>query len=198
MCLLGALPATDAFTAANGTALTTHNANWTLANSGVFQIEGNEVVANQTSAAGVAFWNADTFANEQYSEGITGVMGSGFEIGLCVRISGTNGYFAIWDSANVNLRKLTSGTGSDLISTLALSLSTGDVMLLEAVGTTISLKRNGSVIMTTTDATYASGSAGIMGYGFFGASSPGLASWSAGNVSAAGGSMRRRQPVTFQ
>ena len=61
------LPASDAFTASNGTALQTYSVNWTIQNGG-FTINSNQVGPAQSGAECGAFWNADSFDNDQYSQ----------------------------------------------------------------------------------------------------------------------------------
>ncbi len=63
----GALPATDAFTAADGTSLTTYSANWTHNAGSGFAIWSNAVYCTN-GGDGLAHWNADAFNNNQYGQ----------------------------------------------------------------------------------------------------------------------------------
>ena len=187
----GALPATDVFTAADGTALTTYSANWTL-NNGNFAIYSNSVGANLNNAFPLAHWNADVFANNQYSKGTrTKNPYSTYQsCGVSVRCAatGNTGYgFNGYDTSS-ELYKVVSGTRTQLGSNGSAGAEIGDEIYIEANGTSITPKLNGSTTGTPgtqTDSAIASGYAGLAGYG----NHPDygwLDTWEGGNLGAGG------------
>ena len=66
-------------------------------------------------------------------------------------------------NTNVKIMKWNAGTPTTLFT--GTQFSAGDVLRLEIQGTTLTLKKNGSVVTTTTDSTFSSGSPGIVGFG---------------------------------
>lgn len=184
-----ALPATDAFTGTDGTALATHNANWTV-RSGFYELNGNRLLA--TGVVGMAQWTADAPADDQYSQITIQTVTSGAYMGVATRIHPTlqTYYFCICDSGSVNLQKYVSGSVSHIGSSpLSMTISSGAIVRLEASGTTISCKINGSTVLSATDSSITSGSVGIASYsGYY----TYMDDWSGGNLS---GAARRRQPV---
>ena len=79
-----ALPATDAFTGTNGTALTTYSANWTY-NKGTFGIHTNALCCTVDGFDAAAHWNADTFGNDQYARATVTAIDSLAYVGVAVR-----------------------------------------------------------------------------------------------------------------
>jgi hypothetical protein len=188
--LWAALPATDAFTNTDGVALSTHNANWTY-DGGSFAISSNTAIPS-TAGFDFARWTGDTFAADQYSQGVAGALLGSNHMGLAVRMNtsgGLNSYFAIWTSGGTTLRKNVAGNVNTL-ATVATNPSAGDVMRIEVSGTSVVLKKNGVAFLgPVTDSNIATGTPGLAGYG---ASSPtNLDDWEAGNL----GSTTRRRVV---
>src|SRR5512139_2841229 len=93
-----ALPASDAFTGTDGTALQTYSANWSV-NAGALAINTNAVYSNSADESG-AGWNADTFDNDQYAQG-TVVATSSAHVGVAVRVhtdGATDTYYGLYGS----------------------------------------------------------------------------------------------------
>jgi hypothetical protein len=159
-----ALPATDTFTGVNGTALPTYSASWS-ANIGTLQINTN---ACEAGAGGTctARWNADTFPDDQYATGTIVTTGSSNPIGVVVRVStsGANtcyGFIGASNASSGEFFKLVAGVYTQFGSALT-AFSNADVVRVEAVGTTITAKRNGVVQGSPqTDSSIASGAAGV-------------------------------------
>jgi hypothetical protein len=132
------------------------------------------VGANAASGGGstnnIAYYNIATLT-DQYASG-SFVRGGGNFIGLSVRITnaGTggsaNGYVVNCGPASSEcfLQKTTNGSTANLTSCTSCTSATG-TLYLSAVGTTLTVKFNGTSILTTTDSTYTSGSPGIAAYG---------------------------------
>lgn len=183
-----ALPATDAFTGTDNTVLTTYSSNWSF-NAGTFRIQSNAVRPDTGATDGAAFWNADSFNANQYAQGTIVARSGGAYLGVAARCAAAGvdtfyGYEA--DSADLAyLFKHVAGV-STTISTAAV-FAVNDVVRLEASGTSLTCKRNGSAdtIGTQTDSSIASGSAGISGAG--GSTGARLDTWEGGDLAAAAG-----------
>jgi len=195
-----ALPATDTFTTGPSADLENYGAgNWTLNSGGA----GAMRIVNTVDAVhsvnvdeNLYHWNADTFANDQYSEATaSGAAGSNSFIGPAVRVhaSAATGYYYYVSSDSAYLSKLVSGSWTQLGSTG--SAGGNNLRRLEAEGTTITPYAAGSVdssIGAQTDSSIASGSAGLSGY----AEDAGhrLDNWEGGNLGS--GPVARRIFVT--
>ena len=183
--LMAALPATDAFTGANGTALTTYSASWT-ANNGAFAINTNAVYSNSSSTETGAHWNADSFNDAQYAQITVKAIGSASLIGIAVRaaLSAASWVEYYGDSTASYLAKMVTSTwtqkGSD-----GGAFATSHLYRLEGSGTTFTPKDNSSVagIGAQTDASLTSGYAGIAGYAA--SSSTRGDDWEGGNLAGA-------------
>lgn len=182
-----ALPATDNFNGTTGTALATYSASWTV-NNGAFAIQSNAVGSAAGGAIeGSARWNADTFNNNQYSQGTVLTPTALLYIGVTVRVStsgATTWYLYEVSSADRFLYKAVAGTLTEL-GTTPTGASANDVLRLEANGTTITPKRNGTTdtqVGAVTDSAIASGSAGIGGYNTAGTTDTRLDNWEGGNL----------------
>ena len=156
-----ALPFTDAFTDANGTALTTHNASYANVN-GAYSINTNSAHSNTASTETCCRWNGDTFNNDQYSQIKLVALGGGY-IGAAVRAqSGSNGYYGYYsdDVTDATLFKVVGGTWTSIQTGAAAAVN--DVLRIEAIGNQITAYKNG-VAQTIND--HASGYGAITGFG---------------------------------
>ena len=186
-----ALPATDAFTGTNGTALTAYSSSWSL-NSGNFAINTNAIYPNQSVTECGARWNADTFENNQYAQGkLANIITTGQTIGVAVRIStsGAASYYGFYADGSGGgktfLFKMVAGTWTQLGS-LGAALSANDVLRLEINGTTLTPKVNGTTQSppgTQSDSALSSGAAGLSGYSV--STSMRLDDWEGGNLAGA-------------
>lgn len=165
-----ALPASDAFTAADGTNLTTYSANWTYNTaSSVFQINSNGLVTAQAAFEGAAFWNADTPNTDHYTEATVAAIGLGDYIGLSVRNGASTAqtfYDYISDSGDGSyLGKYNAGVYTQLGTTGAV-FTTSLAIRLEANGTSIRPMRAGVTadIGAQTDAALSNQRFGVAGY----------------------------------
>lgn len=161
--------ATDSFTASNGTQLTGYSANWSLGNAlaSDFVIDSNAL--RTPFARGIAmhaYRNDGAFANDQYAEAkIVQVGSAGQFMGVCVRSGNGDAYAVVVDGVEYILYRLVSYSAYTVLSRAALSLATNDTIRLEASGTSLTVKLNGANVVSVTDATFASGRAGIAGIG---------------------------------
>jgi hypothetical protein len=191
-----ALPASDVFTAADSTALATHNGGWTIARNN-FNIFSNRARGNTGSDDCYAWWSGDVFTADQYSKlSIWGMSNGAQYRGVTVRASGTgvthNCYSFYTDgvsgAGHSELAKVVNGSAS-VIKTFATTFVDGDVVELRATGTTtttLALYKNSVLIDSVTDSSspHTSGAAGITVYG----AGDGIDDWSAGNLGGGGGS----------
>src|SRR3982751_2712704 len=175
-----ALPASDTFTAANGTALQTYNPSWSIT-IGSFVIQSNSVKTNSFATSSIARWNADVFSNDQYSQCTLAALTidpGGVQVRVATNGT-TNAYGAITDvDSIVEFHKWVAGVYTNM-SSLPF-MTAGNVIRIEAFGATLSVYRNGVQYGSTlTDSALASGTAGIGG---FSSSNTFLDDWSAGNL----------------
>ena len=184
-----ALPATDDFNRADASTLGT---NWTLSKN-TWGIDTNR--AKPTAVDNCrAFWNADTFGNDQYSQ--AKVVSATNYFGVVVRCSGSGGtennYHWVAGTGFTGINKVINGSETQLQALDALSTD-NDVIRLEVSGTTLQAYRNGSTYGTSvTDSAVASGSAGLFG---FAAVTPFLDDWEGGNLG--GGAATTRPAYHF-
>lgn len=184
------LPATDNFTAANGTDLVTYNASWTY-NGGVFAINSNAVYSNSAGIETGAHWNADAFNNDQYAQGVCAIIAALRWIGVAVRChASAQTYYGYYGSnADRYLFKEVAATWTQIGSAGGAFIA-ADVIRLEVSGTTLTPKLNGSTDATIgaqTDSAISSGSAGISGSSLSTVVS--LDDWEGGNLGAAAGAV---------
>lgn len=144
------------------------------------------------NASSVMYDNSQTYTPDQFSQATntSTSYGSMNEQGPAVRVS-TDGLslyqVGIYLGISIYLEKIVGGTGSVLNNVDGLTLSSGDVVRLEAIGPLLVVKLNGAVIMTSVDFDVTEGAAGMY------ASSPGMplqgswTSWSGGNITVAQG-----------
>jgi hypothetical protein len=160
----------DTFTRADSGDL---GADW---DSGYFgsagQIVGNLVRATTIDSTFFETWNGSA-ADDQFAQ-ITLVTFTGAVEAvamLLVRATAPatlTGYaaFAYRNHAfgyTTRIFEYTAGSGAELISEASTTWTAGDVLKLTAVGTTITVYRNGAQLLQTTDASIASGRVGLGG-----------------------------------
>lgn len=188
-----ALPATDDFTGLAASADLDSRTNWSKPTGGVVGPIGQPSVGgNLTSEVasgndwGVCYWDADTFANDQYSQLVSTESSASFRsVGPAVRIqTGALQCYAaaISTSHGVQIYRVDATDTETALGTPA-SYTSGATYRIEAEGTTIRIKENGTTVTSATDSTYSSGYAGIAAFGN-GTESVGD-TWEAGNLSTA-------------
>lgn len=188
--LLAALPATDNFNRANETPLA---GNWTSC-SNSFNLATNAVAGVTTSADNCVVWNADTWPDDQYSQVKVATVNGGVYQGAAVRMNAdaSAGYYCIGNNSDLYLQRC-SGAGCSThnnIANMVLTISAGDTIRIEVVGTSLDCKVNGVSKLTGTDATVTSGKAGIF-YSHISGSAT-LDDWEGGSMAAASGPPPRR------
>lgn len=166
-------------------------ANWTNGPNGNSPAIVSQVV---TSAVGFndsdAFWNANAFNNNQYSQATFKALDADSFMGVTVRHSATD--FVTAQNQNniggVEIIWYNGGAFTSIASDTAGELVANDVVRLEAEGTTFRMYVNGSLRISGTNASApASGRAGILVTN----SGDQLDDWSGGNIVADGSTPTR-------
>jgi hypothetical protein len=159
--------ASEDFTGANGTALPTHNANWTEC-EGSFALSNNAVVCDAFGGSlfAAAGWNGRTFDSDQFSEAVVATTNAAQFIGVTARcdITGpTATFYLFWATTNFfYLQKLVNGVSTSLVGPQGGGVSVGDVIRIETEGFIIRCKVNGGTVIQYVDPTpIISGAPGI-------------------------------------
>lgn len=163
-----AVLATDNFNRANETPLS-GGGNWSLSFAdNPWDLSANVVVPRVINNDCIMHYTAGTWPNDHYSKAdltVNATVGGDQGVGLTVRGSttATTYYRAVADhaaSGNVSIAKMVAGAHTTLATTTS-SWTDGATWELDVQSTTLTFKRAGSTIATTTDASIASGKPGI-------------------------------------
>jgi len=182
-----ALPASDSFTYSNGN-LTTVSSSWSmLTGSNIyFVVSSNQLTLPGPSSQNACYWNADTFAADQYSRvQIVTTPTTGMNQGVCVRAQAGPSlyYLAIINGTSWKFEKIVGGTTTAIGSAQSYAFSLNDTVELRVVGSTLYCYINGvrqSYTQTDTSIT-SGGSAGL--YVYSGSAGNGdFDNWVGGNV----------------
>lgn len=162
--------ATEDFTAANGTALTTYNPDWALNGSSNFEIQDNAVTGAQSAYHSAARYTG-TWKPDQFAEAVISNIGDSNNIGVAVRVANDGSHNFYGCQVDLSLggslypMKVVGGTWSYQSGFSAkvtgLGIDNGDVIRIEAMGTTIRCYLNGELITESTDTSHSDGSPGI-------------------------------------
>lgn len=154
---------------------------------GAMQVRSNAAQSNTGWNETCCRWNADTFNDDQYAFITATLLTASLFIGPAVRCSNSaeTYYLYYWDNNDRYFAKMVNGTFTDLVTPqTGVTNNTGDVLRLEANGTTITAKVNGvqDGSFSTTDSSISSGYGGLCGWGqAFGSDTSGD-TWEAGNL----------------
>ena len=183
-CAVAAAPVSDDFNRANGAL----GANWTAnaSQSAPLQVSGNRA-SEPVYQEGQALYTGAAAGAAQFSE-LQQIGGLGV-INLVVRArqyatagaaDGYEGQILDLNGVNPAWRILrVDNTGEAVLAAGALSYAAGDTFYFEAVGSVLTLKKNGLVLGTASDATYASGDTG---FGLYNRGSLLVDNWRGGDV----------------
>ncbi len=221
-----ALPATDAFSGTN--APLSGSANWSLcgctAEDGIDEGSGYITPSEVGASDNAYYWNADTFADDQYGQKVMTQDNdsANHRIGIMLRAgAGTGGFLVRYLTATADSDfRAYYYTAQDTRTRLADSVMTadnatidtandafdpsesflaGDIMRIEVVGKTLTLKidfGSGFVTQGSWDATGVgpdSGSVGLYMAGAVGATAVRGDDWEGGDLAAAGVAVQRRR-----
>jgi hypothetical protein len=163
----GGASASDDFNRSNGSL----GANWTNAVADIVIASNTAANSALNDADSFVYWNAASFAADQSSK-VTIVYRSDSQllnyIAAGVRMSGSggsyDGYVASTDGksgiGHTEIGRYDNGAFTSLKS-VATTFANGDIIECRAVGTTISIYKNGSYVDSVTDTTYATGQPGF-------------------------------------
>lgn len=155
-----------------------------------------------TSRDIIAYYSGGTFNNDQYAQATFSLITTGAHYNiLAVRASGSNStlntYYIAVSTTEMYVSRYLSGSGSDLEHRTGLTFTSGDVIKLQIVGTTITIFRNGSQSgATVTDSNIASGKPGQGGYNET-AVLQSNDDWEGGNTGGGGGSTNTSYLITL-
>ena len=160
--------ATDDFTYADAEVLASHG--WTD-NLGYFTIASNETYGGQSSTYNVCSIDG-TFADDQYAEAeiTTTTASTSNSRGVSVRCSGSEGTancysFYVDLDGGWRLWKYVNGTYSSMVNGTGETFNEGDIIALEVVGNTLTMKINDVVFNSPqTDSDLTSGNPGVCTY----------------------------------
>lgn len=179
-----ALPASDTFTGAGAL-----SASWTIQRGGVARV--SNTAQGTAGAENYAFWNADVFGTDHYSQGTVTLVGGDSSVTVRAKdvaspLTANNNFDCYEYSTNgssTGIARLSNGAWTQLASGLG-AIATGSVLKLEVTwnGSTNTLTGydDGVLDGSTTDSTLTGGSAGI---GFYNAANS-LDNWQGGNLGA--------------
>lgn len=165
--LWAALPFSDSFTNSDGTPLTTHNSAWVM-NLSTMEINSNSLRGNSTTyQTSIAHDESNTYSNDQYAMGTVVAATNGHLVGLVVRAAAgatDTSYKVMADpvGGNIFFYKRVAGVESSVSGGGAYTFpSVPFTLSLEVSGTSLVAKVNGATAISGTDASIASGYAGV-------------------------------------
>ena len=185
----------DPFTDANGTNLTSHTAviTWGKQTAGQPQIQSNALQPKAAGADQLCYDNTNSYNNDQSAQAklVVNTDTTDKVIGCAVRVSTSAETAYFWYISQqaahhfLEMWKIVGGATTQLGSTGA-DLVVNDVILIDATGTSITAKVNGTTsIGPITDSAIASGKAGV--FGFDSSTGTAIDDWTAtGNISGGG------------
>jgi formylmethanofuran:tetrahydromethanopterin formyltransferase len=187
------LPATYDFNnSGSDQSVTSLSSNFTIVNGDIYAFGANDNGAAWTPSTVCAVrWNVDLPNNDQYSQVVVSNLPNTYQQGAGVRMqSGAASfyYFMVCYQAGWNDRigKVIAGTNTNLGTTASDNAVNNDVIRIEASGTTLTPKINGSTTNTPgaqTDSALSSGYVGFMGNGNGSSSVVRMDDWEGGNLS---------------
>lgn len=161
--------------------------NWTLSigSNHNFQLISNELGGVGTAGDAYLFWAADAPPNDQWSEIRAGTaLGTGSDWGPACRVATDDkeGYFASCFATGEELAKHVAASYSSIAVVTTSNIVAGDVVRVEAEGSTIRFKVNGVEVTGSpgTDTSLSSGRWGV----FMFAVDPRLDDWRGGDFAA--------------
>lgn len=133
--------------------------NWTdIINS--WGIISNQAAAQVSNDYNVSRFTGVSFGNDQIVSIQVGTeLNGGSESGIMVRCDGSgNGYLANLDPSNWGL------FGAAPLASGSVTWSIGDTLLISAIGSTITMRRNGGVLASVTDTDFTTGTPALWSY----------------------------------
>jgi len=161
---------TDPFTYSNGALSTVGSSIWsTLTSETSWNVTSNALVRTATNQDNCNYVNSTavaSFPNDQWAQlddvtpSVSGNGGEGVGIALRCSTSQRTYYRLNVSSTFVNLQRFNNGTWTGVVASAGITWTNGDELYAEIQCSSIVVKQNGSTILSTTDATFASGRPG--------------------------------------
>jgi hypothetical protein len=156
------------------------------------QIISHNVAVNATSQNSAEYYNGATFGNDQFSQAVVVTLATSGQPGpgVVVRLSASamTGYVARVQTgagAGIYLDKIVANVTTNLFTASGATFNAGDTLKITAIGTLISVYRNGVLVNSATDASIASGQPGI--FIWSGSSASGtVTNWAGGDATPIG------------
>lgn len=131
-------------------------------------LSGKAVPTNYSHDCG-SLWDTSLFANDQAGEIVVGTLGSpgvvGAGVGVLLRGSfGLETFYRAYASLasnSVRIARRLAGTGSALATLTGAGIASGDILRFDATGTTLTVYKNGTQILQTTDSNISGGQVGV-------------------------------------
>lgn len=182
--------ADDTFTRADANPI---GGNWTTTSGfHAIQLLGNKAQAVTTFQDACAYWNANSFNNDQYSEVVIPFINDLISYaGPAVRCSASQvGYQLYVGGVLGTLCSLFLGTGlSTTLATFHYIVNANDAIRLTVIGNLLTVSVNGVTVGTFTDSTYPTGGApGIVFQAQSGTTGTAITHFEGGNIVSIGGS----------
>ena len=137
-------------------------------NSTLPVISGNRLRVGVAGSTHNAFYNAATFPADQQAQVTLTTWSGSFEAnaGILLRGSGST-YYLARAARNVaahttQIAKTVNGTFSSILIDTSVTWVAGDVLLARVIGTTISIYRNGVLVISASDSAIATGKPGVV------------------------------------
>jgi hypothetical protein len=141
-------------------------ANWTEEEPGDVTVQGNGTIRT-TSSSGEdgAYWDADTFADDQWAMMIASEFGASSSLGPAVRMSASaDSFYSLYcDNDKWYVSKVIGGVWASLANG-AFTPSEPDTFYCEIIGSTLRAEINGVEVYNATQSQLTSGSAGMHVY----------------------------------
>jgi hypothetical protein len=171
-------------------------ANWTELTNGAKIVSNRAVGDDGSYTYQWVYWSANTWNNNQSSQCVVGTTGTAWDEGPVVRVAaGVDGYLAMCHSSGFRRIYRRDDGSFTLLANFDGAVASGDTIKLDANGSTLEYFRNAGSLGTTSDATYASGAAGISVSNVEGTNDY-VDEWvGTGEVAGGGGGNRRRRAI---
>jgi hypothetical protein len=171
----------DAFPYANGD-LHAANANWVYEGASAFSIATNKCYYAAASPGLAYRADVSPAGNDQWAQATMVITGSSAtqNVGPAVRLGAAalTAYIVQCGSDLLQLTKYVNGTPTALASATPNSTANGDIILLTAEGSILTVYKNATQVIQVTDSAIAGGNIGIFGAG--NATVNGFSAWSGG------------------
>jgi len=151
----------------------------------------NNAITSNTALDAMETNNAATWPNDGYVQATfwateTLAAGAGYGVVWRAATGATETHYrVVGNGSGYELGKYVAGTYTAIVNSTATTFASGDILRMEWVGTAWTLKKNGTTFDSGTDASIASGRAGVV-YSSTNDTAVGLKAWEAGDLGGVG------------